>query len=85
MHRQPFMEHVRRWCYFGDDEKGKKGDKLRISYNGMVTATPANILPAGRYERFASTMAEASYRDFVESDGNGGSHYTTLRQRANLE
>lgn len=54
-------------------KKGKKGDKLRISYNGMVTAnTPANMIPLAGMRDFASTMAEASYQDFVESDGNGG-------------
>ena len=43
-------------------KKGKKGDKLRISYNGMVTAnTPANMIPLAGMRDFASTMAEASY------------------------
>lgn len=54
-------------------KKGKKGDKLKISYNGMVTAnTPANMLPLAGMKEWASAMAEASYQDYVESDGNGG-------------
>lgn len=54
-------------------KKGKKGDKLKVSYNGMVTAnTPANMLPLAGMRDWASAMAEASYQDYVESDGKGG-------------
>lgn len=54
-------------------KKGKKGDKLKVSYNGMVTAnTPANMLPLAGMRDWASAMAEASYQDYVESDGKEG-------------
>jgi len=54
-------------------KKGKKGDKLKVTYNGMVTAnTPANMLPLAGMKVFASTMVDASYQDYVQSDGNGG-------------
>ena len=47
-------------------KKGKKGDKLKVSYNGMVTAnTPANMLPLAGMRDWASAMAEASYQDYV--------------------
>lgn len=39
----------------------------------MVTAnTPANMLPLAGMRDWASAMAEASYQDYVESDGKGG-------------
>ncbi len=54
-------------------KKGKKGDKLKISYNGMVTAnTTANMLPLAGMQAWASAMAEGSYQDYVQSDGKGG-------------
>lgn len=54
-------------------KKGNKGDKLKVTYNGMVTAnTPANMLPLAGMKVFASTMVDASYQDYVQSDGKGG-------------
>lgn len=54
-------------------KQGKKGEKLKITYNGMVTAnTPANMIPLAGMKDWASTMVEASYQDYVISDGNGG-------------
>lgn len=54
-------------------KKGKKGEKMKVTYNGMVTAnSPANMIPIAGMKDWASTMAEASYQDYVQSDGNGG-------------
>lgn len=54
-------------------KKGKKGDKLKVTYNGMVTAnTPANMLPLAGMKEWASAYVDASYQDYVKSDGNGG-------------
>jgi len=54
-------------------KKGKKGEKMKVSYNGMVTAnTPANMIPLANMEQWAKAMVDATYQDYVESDGNGG-------------
>lgn len=54
-------------------KKGKTGEKLKVTYNGMLTAnTPANMLPLAGMKEWASAMVEASYQDYVQSDGKGG-------------
>ncbi|MDR0757086.1 MAG: SusC/RagA family TonB-linked outer membrane protein, partial [Tannerella sp.] len=54
-------------------KKGKKGEKIKVTYNGMVTAnTPANIVPLANMKEWASAYVNASYQDFVISDGKGG-------------
>lgn len=54
-------------------KKGKKGEKMKISYNGMVTAnTPANMIPLANMKTWANAMVDATYQDYVKSDGNGG-------------
>lgn len=54
-------------------KKGKKGEALKVTYNGMVTAnTPANMLPLANMREWASAMVDATYQDYVESDGKGG-------------
>lgn len=52
-------------------KKGKKGDKIKVTYNGMVTAnTPANMLPLAGMKEWASAYLEASYQDYVVADSN---------------
>ncbi|MDO4180704.1 MAG: SusC/RagA family TonB-linked outer membrane protein, partial [Bacteroidales bacterium] len=54
-------------------KKGKKGDKIRVSYNGMLTAnTPANQIPLADMKTWANAMVDATYQDYVQSDGKGG-------------
>lgn len=52
-------------------KKGKMGDKLKVTYNGMVTAnTPANQLPLAGMQTWASKMVEAQYQDYVVYDAS---------------
>lgn len=54
-------------------KKGKKGEKIKVSYNGMLTAnTPANMIPLADMETWANAMVDATYQDYVKSDGKGG-------------
>ena len=58
-------------------KKGKAGEKMKITYNGMVTAnTPANMIPLAGMKEWATALVEASYQDYVRSDGNGGEVWT---------
>lgn len=50
-------------------KKGKKNDKIKVSYNGMVTLnTPANQLPLAGMKEWANAYIDASYQDFVVAD-----------------
>lgn len=54
-------------------KKGKKGEKIKVSYNGMITAnTPANVIPLADMKTWANAMVAATYQDYVKSDGQGG-------------
>lgn len=54
-------------------KKGKKGDKIKVNYNGMVTAnTTANVIPLANMKTWANAMVDATYQDYVKSDGQGG-------------
>lgn len=54
-------------------KKGKKGEKIKVNYNGMITAnTPANMIPLANMRTWANAMVDATYQDYVKSDGNGG-------------
>lgn len=54
-------------------KKGKKGEKIKVSYNGMLTAnTPANMIPLADMKTWANAMVDATYQDYVKSDGKGG-------------
>ncbi len=54
-------------------KKGKKGEKMKITYNGMVTAnTIANVVPLADMKTWANAMVDATYQDYVKSDGKGG-------------
>ena len=58
-------------------KKGKAGEKMKVTYNGMVTAnTPANMLPLAGMKEWATALVEASYQDYVQSDGKGGEVWT---------
>lgn len=52
-------------------KKGKKGDKIKITYNGMVTAnTTANMLPLAGMKEWATAYIDASYQDYVVADSS---------------
>lgn len=54
-------------------KKGKKGEKVKVTYNGMLTAnTAANMIPLADMKTWANAMVDATYQDYVQSDGNGG-------------
>lgn len=54
-------------------KKGKSGEKMKVSYTGMVTAnTPANMIPLANMKTWATAFVEATYQDFVSDDGHGG-------------
>ena len=54
-------------------KKGKAGEKIKVTYNGMLTAnTPANMIPLANMRTWANALVDASYQDYVQSDGKGG-------------
>ena len=54
-------------------KKGKAGEKIKVTYNGMLTAnTPANMIPLANMRTWANALVDASYQDYVQSDGQGG-------------
>jgi TonB-linked SusC/RagA family outer membrane protein len=58
-------------------KKGKRGESLKVTYNGMVTVnTPANMIPLAGMGTWATKLVEASYQDYVQSDGKGGEVWT---------
>lgn len=58
-------------------KKGKKGEKMKVSYSGMITAnTPANTVPLAGMKTWANAMVDATYQDYVKSDGKGGEEIT---------
>lgn len=65
-------------------KKGKTGDKIKVTYNGMVTAnTTANMLPLAGMQTWASKMVEAQYQDYVVYDESAPNHERVTQRNLN--